>query len=98
MRDQLVRIEQVWVRPPSPPFWCCMDKKVIQEFLKDLQGICFKHKVRFDSKSHTIKLTGKNVVMSDLIAEEEGCQVQFFEDNTPISKRTTKKVATGKFQ
>lgn len=74
-----------------------MDKKVIQDFLKDLQGVCFKHKVRFDSKTGTIKATGP-VVMTNLIAEENGCEVSFFEDNVPISKRQVKKVATGKYQ
>ncbi len=74
-----------------------MDKKVLQEFLKDLQGVCFKHKVRFD-QTGAIKVTGKNIIMSNLIAEENGCQVSFFEDNVPLSKRQVKKVATGKYQ
>ena len=73
-----------------------MDKKVIQEFLKDVQGICFKHKVRFDPIKGNIRLTGKNVVMNNLIAEEDGCQVQFFEDNGRLQQ--PKRVATGKYQ
>lgn len=75
-----------------------MDKQVIQDFLKDVQGLCFKHKVRFDPVTKTIKLTGKKIVMSNLIAEAEGCQVNFFEDNDRSSQRLVKKAGTGKFQ
>jgi hypothetical protein len=76
-----------------------MDKKVIQDFLKDMQGVCFKHKMRFDPALKGFRSTvNPNISLAEMIAEAEGCKVSLIDDNDRKLARQPKKVATGKYQ
>ena len=69
----------------------------VNEFLKELQGLCFKHKVKIQSGAARLA-DQKNILISCIVAEADGCQSSVLDENAIGFNKKPKKVATGKFQ